>query len=59
MCQITIISIIILILLVLLFVRGCRDEGFYIEPNMVAGGYQAGPKDFELEGPGNAAWSGY
>jgi hypothetical protein len=44
-----------------------NDEEFYIEPNMIEGGAVedttpiSGPNGgvLELEGPGNAAWSGY
>ena len=48
---ITLLFILVLVILVALFIRGC-PESFEIEPNTIVGGYEAGPEDFELEGPG-------
>ena len=53
-----ILFLIIFALLIWLYVQNCH-ESFEIEPNIIAGGYNAGPEDLELEGPGNVAWSGY
>ena len=67
----TILFIIIFVVLIGLYMQKC--EGFYIEPNTVEGGampqsgmvldtdgqYQYYNAPLELEGPGDAAWSGY
>ncbi len=45
-------------ILIWLYVQNCY-EAFEIEPNVIEGGYTSPPADFELEGPGIAAWSGY
>nr|QBK88231.1 MAG: hypothetical protein LCMAC202_05930 [Marseillevirus LCMAC202] len=54
----TLLFIIVFAVLIWLYVQNCY-ESFEIEPNTIVGGYQAGPEDLELEGPGDAAWSGY
>lgn len=71
MCTCTL-FIVILVIAVLLF-STWHVEGFYIEPNTIIGAAMpasgmfidpnTGQYDYdqplELEGPGNAAWSGY
>lgn len=70
--DVTAVFIIILIVLIVLYIQNC-NEGFYIEPNTIMGGampesgmemttngtYQYYNAPLELEGPGDAAWSGY
>jgi hypothetical protein len=56
------VGLMIVVLLVWLVVMNWpkkKKDSFMIEDNTVMGGYNSGPADFELEGPGNAAWSGY
>lgn len=67
----TILFIIIFIILIVLYTQKC--EKFFIEPNTIMGGaspesgmvmkpdgeWQEYSAPLELEGPGNAAWSGY
>jgi hypothetical protein len=64
--------IVAFIVLVAFYIRTC-SETFYIEPNTVTGGampdsgmilttngkYEEYNAPLELEGPGDAAWSGY
>jgi len=47
------------VLLLIVLGLSKMGENFQIEDNTVMGGYQSGTGDFELEGPGDAAWSGY
>jgi len=47
----------LVILIIILFTH--QEENFEIEQNTIMGGYNSGPADLELEGPGNTAWSGY
>ncbi len=67
----TILFIIVFAVLIWLYIQNC-EEGFYIEPNTIVGGampqsgmemtdgsYQEYSAPLELEGPGDAAWSGY
>lgn len=68
----TILFVLFFALLVWFFATNC-PENFYIEPNTIAGGSfqqvqlvkesdgqeRAYNTPLELEGPGNAAWSGY
>ena len=54
------IAIIFVILIILFIYYCCGNEYFSIEPNTIMGGYtNPDYTSFELEGPGNAAWSGY
>lgn len=66
-----VIFVILLLILVIAYSQGCK-ENYYIEPNMIRGGampdsgmtdvhghYVAYNHTLELEGPGDAAWSGY
>ena len=51
--------IVILLLAILMMIYLIQsNEKFEIEPNTIMGGYSGGG-DLELEGPGDAAWSGY
>jgi hypothetical protein len=54
-----VVGLIIVVLLVWLVMVNMKKDSFMIEDNTIMGGYTSGPADFELEGPGNAAWSGY
>jgi hypothetical protein len=67
------ISAAIAMLILIVIYINCCNESFYIEPNTIIGGampesgmimtpgghYQEYNAPLELEGPGNAAWSGY
>ena len=56
----TALFVIIFIVFVVIYIRVHNEESFYIEPNMIMGGdVENGSSAFELEGPGNDAWSGY
>jgi hypothetical protein len=68
----TILFIIVFAVLIWLYIQNCKED-FYIEPNTIVGGaipqsgmemttdgsYQEYSAPLELEGPGDAAWSGY
>ena len=54
----TLLFIIVFAVLIGLYIQNCTEQ-FEIEPNTIVGGYQSAPEDLELEGPGDAAWSGY
>jgi lipoprotein signal peptidase len=56
----TVLFAIIFIVFIVMYISAHKEESFYIEPNMIMGGdVENGSSAFELEGPGDDAWSGY